>query len=281
MMRILVTGAGGQLGRSLVRVLHQQDVVALRHSELDITNADAVRASIRSSMPDVVINAAAYNNVDGAETDSQAARAINVDGPGILAIETAAIGVPIVHVSTDYVFDGRASRPYREDDAPNPLSAYGRSKLDGELAVIKANPMHYVVRTAWLFEAEGKNFLNAMRSVADRDELRVVADQFGSPTYAPHLADAIARLIDREAYGVYHMAGQGGTSRYDLVRHLYEQLGSKTRLVPISQSEFPAAAIRPRYTILATIRDEAFVLPPWQEGVNALVRDLRLANNHN
>ncbi|HUA35999.1 MAG TPA: dTDP-4-dehydrorhamnose reductase [Candidatus Binataceae bacterium] len=274
-MRILVTGADGQLGRSLSRALDQHQVTGRTHAELDITDADAVRAAIVAVAPDVVINAAAYNDVDGAESHAELAEAVNVRGPRILALESTALGIAIVHVSTDYVFDGRTSRPYCEHDAPNPLSAYGRSKLAGEIAVMDANPMHFIVRTAWLFAANGKNFLNSMRARAERSELRVVADQFGSPTYAPHLARGIARLIDTDAYGLYHMAGSGGTSRYDLVHHLFALLGIKTRLVPVSQSEFPVAATRPPYSVLATIRDAEFVLPPWQDGVSAFANEVR------
>ena len=274
-MRVLITGAGGQLGRSLSHALDQDEVMPLTHTELDITDADAVRAAIASIAPDVVINAAAYNDVDGAEDHPELADAINMRGPYILASESAAAGIAIIHVSTDYVFDGHTARPYCEDDAPNPLSVYGRSKLAGERAVIASNPMHFIVRTAWLFEVDGNNFLNAMRARADRSELRIVADQFGSPTYAPFLARAIARLIDTDAYGIYHIAGQGGASRYDLIRHLFMLLDLKTSLVPISQSEFPATAKRPLYSVLATIRDAGFVLPPWQEGVNAFANEVR------
>src|SRR5262249_9735400 len=153
---------------------------------------------------DVVINAAAYNDVDGAETHIEAAEAINILGPQILAQESATKSTKMVHVSTDYVFDGTAGRPYHEGDRPNPLSVYGRSKRAGEVAVIEANPRHYVVGTAWLFEAKGKNFLNAMRAIAEHPEVRVAADQFGSPTYAPHLAKAIASLVDGSEFGIYH-----------------------------------------------------------------------------
>jgi len=274
-LRVLVTGAAGQLGRSLLHALDQHEVVARTHSQLDLTDGDAVRAAVASIAPDAVVNAAAYNDVDGAESHPELAEAINVRGPLNLAVATAATGIAIVHVSTDYVFDGHINRPYCEDDAPHPLSAYGRSKLAGERAVIDANPMHFIVRTAWLFEERGKNFLNSIRALADRSELRIVADQFGSPTYAPHLARGIARLIDTDAYGLYHMAGQGGISRYDLVRHLFSLLDIGTRLVPINHSEFPAAATRPLYSVLATIRDAEFVLPPWQEGVSAFAGKIR------
>jgi dTDP-4-dehydrorhamnose reductase len=152
---------------------------------------------------------------------------------------------------------------------------YGRSKRAGEVAVIAANPRHYVVRTAWLFEANGKNFLNAMRAVVGGPEVRVVADQFGSPTYAPHLAKAIASLIDQSGFGTYHLAGRGGVSRHGLVRELYTLLGAEAKVVAVNHDAFPAAAVRPLNTVLSTIKDSAPVMPPWQEGVREFVADLR------
>jgi dTDP-4-dehydrorhamnose reductase len=274
-MRILISGAGGQLGRALIRTLRGHEVTALRHCDLDITDREAVGSAIRFTAPELLVNAAAYNDVDGAETHIEAAEAINIRGPRILAEESAAKSITIVHVSTDYVFDGTAGRPYHEDDQPNPLSAYGRSKRAGEIAVIEANPRHYVVRTAWLFEANGKNFLNAMRAVAERPEVRVVADQFGSPTYAPHLARAIASLIGESAFGIYHLAGRGGVSRHGLVRELYTLLGAEAKVVAVNHDAFPAAAVRPLNTVLSTIKDSAPVMPAWQEGVREFVADLR------
>ena len=274
-MRILITGAGGQLGRALIPTLRGHDVTALRHRDLDISDREAVRSAIKFSAPEVVINAAAYNDVDGAETHIEVAEAINHRGPRILAEESATKSITIVHVSTDYVFDGSAGRPYREDDRPNPLSVYGRSKRAGEVAVIESNTRHYVVRTAWLFEANGKNFLNAMRAVAARPEVRVVGDQFGSPTYAPHLAKAIASLIDGSEFGIYHLAGRGGVSRHGLVRELYTLLGAEAKVVAVNHDAFPTAAVRPLNTVLSTIRDLAPVMPAWQDGVREFVSDLR------
>ena len=275
MTRILITGAGGQLGRALTHTLCDHEVTALRHSELDITDRTAVASAMKAANPEVVINAAAYNDVDRAETEVKAAQAINIRGPRIIAEGSAARNIPIVHVSTDYVFDGTAGRPYHEDDRPNPLSAYARSKRAGEVAVMEANPRHYVVRTAWLFEARGKNFLNTMRAAAERPEVQVVADQFGSPTYAPQLARAIASLVESSKFGLYHLAGRGGTSRCELVRVLYALLGIDAKVVAIKHDAFPAAAVRPLNTILTTIRDSAPMMPTWQEGVREFVADLR------
>ena len=205
-------------------------------------------------MPDLVINAAAFNDVDGAESRRNEAYAVNACGPRNLAFETAELGIPIVHVSTDYVFDGRLKRPYHEQDETNPLSLYAASKLAGERAVRLLNPRHYVVRTAWLFWESGKGFLTSMCSNASRPELRVADDQIGSPTYVPHLADAIARLIETGAFGTYHMAGSGGASRWQLVTEAFRLLGISTPVRPVSHTEFPAAANRPTYSVLTTVQ---------------------------
>ena len=273
-MRILITGAGGQLGRALIAALHSHEVTALRHTDLDIADREAVRSAIKFAAPDVVINAAAYNDVDAAETHIEAAEAINVRGPLILAEESASNSATVVHVSTDYVFDGTAGRPYHEGDTPNPLSVYGRSKRAGEVAVMKANPKHYLVRTASVFEVSGKNFLNIMRALAKRGEVKVVADLFGSPTYAPHLAAAIGSLIEGSEFGLYHLAGQGGVSRYDLVRYFFSVLGIEVKVIAVNHDAFPTAAVRPANTSLTTLKESAPMMPTWQEGVREFVAEL-------
>jgi len=242
-------------------------MVALGHAALDITRFDAVRDAVALHRPALVINASAFNDVDGAESRSAEAYAVNALGPRNLAVASAASGIPLVHVSTDYVFDGAAERPYHEFDRPNPLSVYGASKLAGEDAVRTLNPRHYVVRTAWLFWEGGNSFLLSMYARAASPGLRVVNDQYGSPTYAPHMAEGIAHLIETGAFGTYHMAGAGGTTRYELTCELFRLL----RLSPMPQAasrfDFPAAAARPRYSVLTTIQDPRIELPAWQEGV--------------
>src|SRR5580704_12194926 len=194
-------------------------------------------------------------------------------GPRNLALATA--GIPLLHVSTDYVFDGAANRPYHEYDRPRPLSVYGSSKLAGDAAVGELNPRHYLVRTAWLFHPGGGNFLNTMLSLSQRRQVKVISDQFGSPTYAPHLAGAISELIRTEAYGVYHMAGQGGTSRFELTRILFSTLNLNTEVIPVPHTDFTASAVRPCSTILTTIQEPRILLPHWPEGVGAFARALR------
>jgi dTDP-4-dehydrorhamnose reductase len=273
-VKVLIAGCAGQLGRSLVAALGRHEVEATARDRLDITRLGNVRETISAFAPELVINAAAYNDVDRAESNAVDAYRINAMGPRNLALATAAAGIPLLHVSTDYVFDGAANRPYHEYDQPRPLSVYGSSKLAGEIAVKELNRRHYVVRTAWVFHPAGKNFLNTMRSLSPRPQVKVVNDQFGSPTYAPHLAQAISELIQTQAYGVYHMAGQGGTSRFEMTRMLFSILGLNTEVVAVPHTEFLAAAVRPCYTVLTTIQEPRILLPPWQEGVRAFAHAL-------
>ena len=276
-MRILVTGSNGQLGRALAGALAEHELVLRDLPEIDIAEPDSVAAELRASSPDWVINAAAYTDVDGAERDAAAAERGNVTGPQVLAEATAARGLPLVHVSTDYVFDGEARRPYLESDAPGPRTTYGRSKLAGERAVALANPRHFVVRTAWLYSTGGRNFALTMLAAAGRGEVRVVDDQTGSPTYAPHLAAGIARLLGRRDHGTFHMAGAGQTTWFGLTRALYDALDIACRVVPCTTDEFPRPAPRPRYSALASAREPALQLPPWEQGVRDFAADLRAA----
>jgi dTDP-4-dehydrorhamnose reductase len=266
-VKILIVGAGGQLGQCLQTALGQHQVVAVDRRVLDITRLDQVREAIDGYRPAMVINAAAFNDVDGAESRAAECYAINALGPRNLALATAAAKIALVHVSSDYVFDGAKAEPYHEFDRTNPLSAYGASKLAGEEAVRWGNPRHYVVRTAWLFWEQGKNFLRTIHAAAAKPELRVTSDQCSSPTYVPHLAAAIARLITTDSYGTFHLAGSGGASRWELVRELFQIAGIATPIIPVSHREFPAAATRPAYSVLTSIQDPRIELPSWLEGV--------------
>ncbi len=274
-MKVLVVGAGGQLGSCLPAALSGHECITRTRAELDIANWPAVRGSVASLRPDVVINAAAYNAVDAAEGDIEGAFRGNAVGPRHLAVASAAVGAALVHVSTDYVFDGRASRPYHEYDRTNPQSAYGRSKLAGEEAVRAAQPRAYIVRTAWVYHTQGNNFPKTMRRLAANGAVRVVSDQFGSPTYAPHLAEGIARLIETESFGTYHMAGQGEASWFELTRCLFRELAIDAEVKPVSTAEFPRPAERPRYSVLTTIQEPRLVLPPWQDGLAEYARRVR------
>lgn len=274
-MRVLVTGAHGQLGRALPAALPRHELMALGHAQLDITRKDDVRRALGAHRPQLVINAAAFNAVDAAQGDTQAAYALNERGPRNLAQATAEAGATLLHVSTDYVFDGEADAPYDEDAVPRPQSVYGSSKLAGEYAVRSENPCHYVVRTAWLYAARGKNFPLTMIALAGKGGVRVVNDQTGSPTYAPHLAAAIARLVEMRApFGTYHMAGSGAATWYQLTVALFERMRVAAKVTPVTSSEFPRPAPRPRYSVLASVREPRIVLPPWQEGLDAFAREV-------
>jgi len=275
-VKILVAGAAGQLGRCLARALAAHELVALGHAALDITRFDDVRDALALHRPALVINASAFNDVDGAESRKAEAFAVNALGPGNLAVASAAAGIALLHVSTDYVFDGGAERPYHEFDRPNPLSVYGASKLAGEEAVRALNRRHYIARTGWLFWESGKGFLLSMyaRAASSAMPLRVANDQYGSPTYAPHLAEGIARLIVTGAFGTYHLAGAGGASRYELTCELFRLLRLSRMPQAASRFDFPAAAARPRYSVLTTIQNPRIELPGWQDGVAQCARAL-------
>jgi dTDP-4-dehydrorhamnose reductase len=270
-VKILLVGAEGKLGRCLLTACQRHQVYPLDRQALDITVFARVREAVACHHPDLLLNAAAFNDVDGAESRAEEAYAVNALGPRNLALAAAARGIPLLHVSTDYVFDGRSPVPYHEFDRSNPLSVYGASKLAGENAICELNPKHYIVRTAWLFWETGKNFLLSMSSRTGLPQLRVANDQFGSPTYVPHLAAAISRLIETDAYGTYHLAGKGGTSRFELVDTLFRRRGIGIPPVPVSLLEFALPARRPDYSVLRSIQDPRIELPHWQEGLDEFV----------
>jgi dTDP-4-dehydrorhamnose reductase len=272
---ILVTGARGQLGYELTRSLPAHgDVVALDRSSLDLANVDAIRTTVRALRPQLIVNAAAYTAVDQAEREPQVAEAINARAPAVLAEEAKRADAVLVHFSTDYVFDGTASTPYGEDAPAHPLNAYGRSKLHGEQAIAAAGAGAITLRTSWVYALRGRNFLVTMRQLAaEREELRIVSDQFGVPNWSRPLAEATAALVGRglrelSAYaGLYHMSGQGQASWFEFARAIIGNV-ERPRLVPITTAEYPTAARRPRYAVLATAKFEStfgFSLPNWRD----------------
>ena len=265
--KLLISGAQGQLGQALQDQFVAHEVVAWDIQDLDICQLEQVRKAVNDLRPDIVINAAAFTQVDQAETHQEAAYRGNALGPRNLALATREMNIPLVHFSTDYVFDGRQSRPYHEFDRPNPLSVYGQSKLAGEEEVQKNNPRNFIIRTAWLYHLVGKNFPQTILRLAQQEQVRVVNDQFGSPTFAPHLAQAVLRLLETDAYGTYHLAGSGGTNWYDFTKTLYQTRGIRTPVVPISTAEYPLPAPRPAYAVLTSLQDPSITLPPWEEGV--------------
>ena len=277
-MKVLVAGAHGQLGRELVARLGPRVAWAGGRSDLDVTDAEAVRARVASVRPDVVVNATAYNNVDGAETDEAGAFAVNEGGPGNLARAAADAGALVVHVSTNYVFDGAKREPYGEDDAARPLSVYGRSKRAGEVAVIGAGPEHLVVRTSALFghggnASKGGSFVDRViaRGRAGTP-LRVVDDQEISTTYAPDLAEAILALVEDGARGVYHVVNEGTCTWHALAVEALRLAGVRAEVAAVSSQELGAPAPRPRYSVLSTARYRSRGLPAlrdWREALAA------------
>lgn len=272
MTRYLIAGAGGMLGHDLRHVLAGRDVVALGRADLDVTDADAVRAA--TAGVDVVINASAYTNVDAAEDDEAAAFAVNVTGAGILADAAAATGARFVHVSTDYVFAGDATTPYAEDTPRAPLGAYGRTKAAGEELVLR-HPTSTVVRTAWLYGEHGGNFARTMlRLASERDTVSVVTDQVGQPTWSRDLADAIVRLLDADApAGVYHGTNAGQASWFDFARAIFAEAGlDPERVHPTDSAAFVRPAPRPAYSVLGHDRWSAVGLTaprPWRDALHA------------
>lgn len=273
-MRLLITGAGGMLGADLRRAGEEagHQVTALSRQALDICDQAEVTAQLRAATPEVVINCAAYTNVDGAEAEPERAHAVNATGAGQLAGAAAALGAWTVHVSSDYVFSGDKETPYLESDPTGPLSVYGTSKLDGERAVARSAPGgHTIVRSAWLFGAAGRCFPDTMlRLAAERDELTVVDDQVGCPTFTGHLARALIELAQRprRPLGVVHVAAAGECSWFTFASEIVEAAGLSTPVRPIGTAEFPRPARRPAYSVLRSARHDAPTLPHWREGLD-------------
>ena len=275
---ILLLGASGQVGRELSRQLSAfARVTAPTSAELDLTSPTAIRGAVRASRPLLIVNAAAYTAVDAAESDVNRCAAINALAPGVLAEEAEQNGAYLIHFSTDYVFDGSKTTPYVETDQTNPLGAYGRTKRDGELAVVANCQRHLIFRTAWVYAAQGKNFVLTMRRLArERDELKVVNDQIGAPTSAPAIAAGVAQVLrvlqkDPERVtsvsGIYHMTAGGETTWFEFARTI---LADEPRVTvrPITTAEYPTPAKRPAYSVLDNAKLErvfGVTLPSWQD----------------
>lgn len=243
-------------------------VVACTRADLDITDADAVAERFEQASPAVVINCAAWTDVDGAEENEEAATVINATGAETVAAEAARVGAEIVHISTDYVFDGTKRAPYLENDSTNPLSAYGRSKLAGEIAVATANKRHFIVRTSWLFGIAGPNFVETMlRLASDHGEVLVVHDQVGSPTYTWHLAHGLMRLIEGAAYGIHHLTAAGSCSWFEFAREIFDQAGVECRVLSATTEMLGRPAARPAYSVMRSGRNAPITLPSWQDGL--------------
>ncbi len=279
-----MVGAGGQLGRALVAsVPHAVTLSAFDRSALDLADADAVARALDEARPDILFNAAAYTAVDAAESDADAAYALNRDAVTTLAHAAERVGARLVHVSTDFVFDGTRSTPYPPDAAPMPLGVYGRSKAQGEAAAL-ASPGALVVRTAWVYAAQGRNFvLTMLKLMRERPELRVVADQIGTPTHAASLARALWRLAGARAAGIYHYTDAGIASWYDFAvaiaeeAHALQLIPNLPRITPIATHDYPTPARRPAYGVLDTSATWATLGHPaahWRVELRAMLGQL-------
>jgi len=269
-VKLLVTGAAGMLGRDVLLAAGNagHDVVGYGRAELDVTDPAVLSRKLDLERPDVVINCAAWTDVDGAEEAEEAAFAVNGAGAGNVAAAAAGIEARVLHVSTDYVFDGTKGSPYVESDQVAPRSAYGRTKLAGEEAVAAANKRHFVVRSAGLFGLGGRNFVETMLQLAaTRNEVLVVRDQATSPTYAWHLAYGIVRLIDGMEYGIHHMAAGGHCSWYEFAREIFEQAEVECKVLSGTTEMLGRPAPRPAFSALVSQREHAIRLPTWQDGL--------------
>lgn len=292
-MRVLLTGKNGQLGRCFQAILansNEFDVIAFDSTELNITDSISVNAMIAQAKPDVVVNAAAYTAVDKAETEIDAAFSVNEKGIANLARAAAVLNIPIIHVSTDYVFNGQGVEPYLPTDSVGPIGVYGRSKLAGEQALIKLTPQHIILRTAWVFSEYGNNFVKTMLRLAqDRDQLSIVADQYGSPTDARDIALTIKRFCQLIAngqapWGIYHFAGNQPTSWHGFARAIFVKalqqglIGHIPTLNAIDSTQFPTLAERPSYSVLKdpTLQSRYGIEPSdWLTGLDRVLSQLR------
>lgn len=250
-MKVLVTGANGMLGQDLCPYLENigMMVIPTDYDTMDITNLEQTQEVIKKVHPDLIIHCAAYTNVDKAEEDIENATKLNVLGARNVAISAQKINATMVYISTDYIFDGTKNSPYLPTDIPNPINNYGLTKYKGELEVINNCKKHYIARTSWLYGIHGKNFVETMISLADKDELNVVDDQIGCPTWTIELVQGILKILNKP-YGIYHVCGTGSTSWYGFAKEIFEQLNLNVNLKPCTTDKFPRPAKRPYYSVM-------------------------------
>lgn len=280
-MKVLVTGANGQLGCALRRLLDREipgEAIYTDKQELDLTDAAAVENFIRDNEVTHIVNCAAYTAVDRAEEEKRECALINTDAVKNLAAAADLLGAKIIHISTDYVFDGTNHRPYRESDKVNPISQYGTTKRKGETALLALAPESIIIRTAWLYSDTGHNFVKTILSLAEKqNEIRVVCDQIGTPTYARDLAEAVLAVLKSHQWvaGIYHFTDEGAASWYDFAKAILRIAGKKTRVVPIPTEDYPTLAQRPAYSILDRSRIKATYgveIPHWEDALTDCVK---------
>lgn len=292
MVKVLLVGSQGQVGQDLYQVLAPMaEVMAVGRSELDLRYPDKIRQVLKSASPEIVINAAAYTAVDQAEAEVETAYAINATAPQVMAETAQSLGATLIHLSTDYVFDGAKGRPYQVQDPPQPLGVYGQSKLAGEQEVQRYQ-RHMILRTAWVYGVYGKgNFVKTMlRLGAERPELRVVADQVGTPTWSRHIAEAVAHLVQAATeasdglYGIYHFTDSGVCSWYDFAIAIFEEayrlalLTQKPEVLPITTADYPTPAQRPSYSVLDSSRIRGLLNEPpphWRQALRTMLKTLK------
>lgn len=282
-MKVLVTGANGQLGQDLVSILQGiHEVFGFGSKELDVRNLEQCRLIFRQIKPDVIIHAAAYTAVDQAETDDDNAFAVNAFGSRHIAMAAEEIGAKLCYISTDYVFDGTSDKPYKEYDNTNPQSIYGKSKLAGELLVQSLSNRYFIIRTSWVYGQHGNNFVKTMLKLGlEKPSLKVVADQIGSPTYTVDLCHFILDLISSEKYGIYHASNTGSCSWFEFAKAIFAESGYSTQVEPCTTDEFPRPAPRPRHSVMdhQSIRANSFTdLRPWREALSEFIESIRDSN---
>lgn len=279
-MKVIVTGATGQLGTDLVQILSKNhfDVIGFSRAELDITNMDSLFLTFNRIKPDVVIHAAAYTKVDQAESEADKAYLVNSLGTRNTVIAATEVGAKFCYISTDYIFDGKNTSPYLEFDIPNPLGIYGKTKYAGEEFVKNFSSQYYIVRTSWMYGLHGENFVKTMLKLAqNRNELEVIHDQTGSPTYTVDLAYFLCNLIQTKNYGIYHASNNGSCSWYEFAKAIFEEAGISIRVNPIKTEEYNRPAPRPKYSVLdnLSIRCHGFQeLRHWREALKEFIADL-------
>lgn len=281
-MKILITGANGLLGHELSSLLKDHTLILLSHSQLDISDSESVNKQIDSSSPDIIINSAAYTQVDACETNYDLAFQSNAIGPKNLAIKCKQLGIPLIHISTDYVFEGNEKKnsPLVENDKLGPKTVYGKTKLEGEKMVQENCEKYFILRTAWLY-GEGKNFVKTMLSLSKKNkELKVVNDQIGSPTYAKDLAKAIKEIIEKKSdkYGIYHVTNKGEVSWYEFAKKIFEIKNIEIKVNPCTSEEFPRPAPRPHYSVLSNQKwiDAGFTpMRDYEEALNEYLNSLK------
>ncbi len=280
-MKVLVTGVKGQLGYDVVKELEKRGIeaVGVDIEEMDITDAASVDAVIKGAAPDAVIHCAAYTAVDAAEDNAEICRKVNADGPRNIAKVCKELDIKMIQISTDYVFEGLGERPWEPEDAANPQSVYGLTKYEGEQAVMENLDKYYIVRIAWVFGVNGKNFVKTMLNLGKtRDKLTVVCDQFGSPTYTYDLARLLVDMVQTDKYGIYHATNEGFCNWYEFACEIFRQAGISVEVAPVTSDQYPAKAKRPFNSRMSKdkLEKNGFErLPDWKDALNRYLKELQ------